>query len=126
MGEKLFNFIVGIPVFFQKLSDFFAGKTGYLAVLGVLFVLMAIGTHFVFRDEYKKDKSAGTAEGIMCEGIMLVIEFLICAVFAKVIAFVLTLFFILLYTFGAIGLFIAGVFIVWGISSMALCFPQIW
>lgn len=123
MGEKLFNFIVGIPVFFQKLSDFFAGKTGYLAVL---FVLMAIGTHFVFRDEYKKDKSAGIAERIMCEGIMLVIEFLICAVFAKVIAFVLTLFFILLYTFGAIGLFIAGVFIVWGISSMALCFPQIW
>ena len=95
-------------------------------MLGVLFVLMAIGTHFVFRDEYKKDKSAGTAERIMCEGIMLVIEFLICAVFAKVIAFVLTFFFILLYTFGAIGLFIAGVFIVWGISSMALCFPQIW
>ena len=95
-------------------------------MLGVLFVLMAIGTHFVFRDEYKKDKSAGTAERIMCEGIMLVIEFLICVVLAKVIAFVLTLFFILLYTFGAIGLFIAGVFIVWGISSMALCFPQIW
>lgn len=67
-------------------------------MLGVLFVLMAIGTHFVFRDEYKKDKSAGTAERIMCEGIMLVIEFLICAVFAKVIAFVLTfIFYIVVY-----------------------------
>ena len=95
-------------------------------MLGVLFVLMAIGTHFVFRDEYKKDKSAGTAERIMCEGIMLVIEFLFCAVFSMVCAFVLTLFFILLYTFGAIGVFLAVEVIVWVRCSMALCFPQIW
>ena len=56
MGEKLFNFIVGIPVFFKNYRIFLQEKQDMGLGTLIALILVSCGIYLVNRDSDKKKK----------------------------------------------------------------------
>lgn len=127
MGEGLLRFIVNIPAFCERIADFFAGKTGYLAVLGVMFAVMLLITYPILRedDEDNEDEELTKTDLHIATGLMIVAEFIVCALLAKVVAFVLMVLFLVAYNLGFIGLVLAFMAIIWGGMWLLAIFPPL-